>query len=102
MMLKFFSGISAACASHSWKLVSINGDDEPIRIMVRDNTDDPESPWGVLLNASISLWIPVPPEAVFHYLRNKNTRTQVQQLSSSLPQLVHKYYRFDNANKLSS
>ncbi|KAI5660662.1 hypothetical protein M9H77_19985 [Catharanthus roseus] len=76
MILKFFSGISAACASHSWKLVSINGDDEPIRIMVRDNTDDPESPWGVFLNASISLWIPVPPEAVFHYLRNKNTRAQ--------------------------
>lgn len=44
--------------------------------------DDPESLPGIVLSAATSFWLPVPPKGVFDFLRDENTRSELDILSN--------------------
>ena len=76
MVRSFCSGVGAATA-HNWTTLStIDSDD--VRVMARKSLDDPGRPPGIVLNAATSFWIPIPPNRVFNFLRDQNTRNQVK------------------------
>ncbi|CAK9327339.1 unnamed protein product [Citrullus colocynthis] len=80
MVRSFCSGVGAATA-HNWTTLStIDSDD--VRVMARKSLDDPGRPPGIVLNAATSFWIPIPPNRVFHFLRDQNTRNQWDILSN--------------------
>ncbi|KAL1340563.1 hypothetical protein HN51_026921 [Arachis hypogaea] len=64
-----------ASSFHTWtKVTSKNGED--IRISSRKNLNDPGQPLGVILSAVSSVWLPLPPNVLFHFLRDENHRSQ--------------------------
>ncbi|KGN64545.1 homeobox-leucine zipper protein MERISTEM L1 [Cucumis sativus] len=80
MVRSFCSGVGAATA-HNWTTLStIDSDD--VRVMARKSLDDPGRPPGIVLNAATSFWIPIPPNRVFNFLRDQNTRNQWDILSN--------------------
>ncbi|XP_023519981.1 homeobox-leucine zipper protein MERISTEM L1-like [Cucurbita pepo subsp. pepo] len=80
MVRSFCSGVGAASA-HNWTTLSTI-DSDHVRVMARKSLDDPGRPPGIVLNAATSFWIPIPPNRVFHFLRDQNTRSQWDVLSN--------------------
>lgn len=77
MVLSFYSGVGASTA-HEWTTLSGRGwglDD--VRVMTRINADDTGRPVGILLCAATSFWLPNPPNQVFSFLRDENSRSKV-------------------------
>jgi hypothetical protein len=80
--------VSSFCASlgasqlHRWTTLS-GPNDVGVRVMVHRSTD-PGQPSGVVLSASTSIWLPVPCDRVFAFVRDENTRSQVRVLSSRI------------------
>lgn len=72
--------VSSFCASlsasqlHRWTTLS-GPNDVGVRVMVHRSTD-PGQPSGVVLSAATSIWLPVPCERVFAFVRDENTRSQ--------------------------
>lgn len=50
---------------------------EDIRVCSRKNLSDPGEPIGVILCAVSSLWLPVSPHLLFHFLRDETRRNEV-------------------------
>jgi homeobox-leucine zipper protein len=73
--------VSSFCASlsssqlHRWTMLS-GPNDVGVRVMVHRSTD-PGQPSGVVLSAATSIWLPVPCDRVFAFVRDENTRSQV-------------------------
>ncbi|GAB4859453.1 Homeobox-leucine zipper protein roc2 [Ancistrocladus abbreviatus] len=80
MMISFCAGVSASTAQ-TWTTLSGNGADD-VRLMTRKSIDDPGRPPGIVLSASTSFWLPVPPKRVFDFLRDENTRDEWDILSN--------------------
>uniref|UniRef100_A0A7N0UR15 START domain-containing protein n=1 Tax=Kalanchoe fedtschenkoi TaxID=63787 RepID=A0A7N0UR15_KALFE len=86
----FCSTFGASALGTSWqKLPPTPG--EYIAYMVKKNNSDPGAPLGVILSASISIFVPVTLNMAFDYIRDVNSRPQwdalcwqglVQQLAS--------------------
>lgn len=75
MVMSFCSGVGASTA-HAWTTMSTTGSDD-VRVMTRKSMDDPGRPPGIVLSAATSFWIPVPPKRVFDFLRDENSRKEV-------------------------
>ncbi|XP_071696197.1 homeobox-leucine zipper protein PROTODERMAL FACTOR 2-like isoform X2 [Rutidosis leptorrhynchoides] len=80
MVLSFYSGVGAS-TTHSWTTLSASGADD-VRFMTRKSVDDPGRPPGIILSAAKSFWIPVPRKQVFDFLRNENSRSEWDIISS--------------------
>ncbi|KAJ7948163.1 Homeobox leucine zipper protein [Quillaja saponaria] len=80
MVISFCSGVSAP-TSHTWTTLSGTGADD-VRVMTRKSVDDPGRPSGIVLSAATSFWLPVPPQRVFDFLRDENSRNEWDILSN--------------------
>lgn len=57
-----------------------------VRATLHKSTD-PAQPHGMVLSASTTIWLPIPPQTVFDFFRDGRTRPQVL----SLQQISHMY-----------
>ncbi|XP_043689446.1 homeobox-leucine zipper protein ROC2-like [Telopea speciosissima] len=80
MVISFCAGVSASTA-HTWTTLS-GSVAEDVRVMTRKSVDDPGRPPGIVLSAATSFWLPVPPNRVFHFLRDENSRSEWDILSN--------------------
>ncbi|KAH9606681.1 hypothetical protein KSS87_014890 [Heliosperma pusillum] len=80
MVTSFCSGVGASTA-HTWTTLSGSGADD-VRVMTRKSMDDPGRPPGIVLSAATSFWLPVPPNRVFDFLRDENSRGEWDILSN--------------------
>ena len=78
MVLSFCSGVGASTA-HTWTTLYGSGADD-VRVMARKSMDDPGKPTGIVLSVATSFWLPIPPEQVFNFLRDENSRSEVTNL----------------------
>ncbi|KAK0589692.1 hypothetical protein LWI29_017398 [Acer saccharum] len=90
MMISFLAGVSANPA-HTWKTVLSGTGADDVRLMTRDSVDDPTRPPGLVLCATTSFRLPVPPIRVFDFLRDDTTRNQWDVLSNEgvVPEIAH-------------
>ncbi|XP_061354495.1 homeobox-leucine zipper protein MERISTEM L1-like [Gastrolobium bilobum] len=89
MVMSFCAGVGASTA-HVWTTLSETGCDD-VRVMTRKSMDDPGSPPGIVLCAATSFWLPVPPNRVFDFLRDQNSRSEWDILSNGgqVQELAH-------------
>ncbi|KAG6423534.1 hypothetical protein SASPL_113933 [Salvia splendens] len=80
MVMSFCTGVGASTA-HTWTMLSGSGADD-VRVMSRKSMDDPGRPPGIVLSAATSFWLPVPPNQIFDFLRNENSRNEWDILSN--------------------
>ncbi|TXG47086.1 hypothetical protein EZV62_026380 [Acer yangbiense] len=80
MVTSFCTGVGASSA-HAWTTLSATDSDD-VRVMTRKSMDDPGRPPGIVLSAATSFWIPVPPNRVFDFLRDENSRNEWDILSN--------------------
>ncbi|CAA7394447.1 unnamed protein product [Spirodela intermedia] len=101
MVISFCSGVGASIA-HQWTTLSGTcGDD--VRVMTRKSVDDPGRPLGIVLSAATSFWLPVPPQKVFDFLRDENTRSEWDILSNGgeVQEMAHIANGRDEGNSVS-
>ncbi|CAI0423162.1 unnamed protein product [Linum tenue] len=65
-----------ASSYHTWNKVSAKTG-EDIRVSSRKNLNDPGEPFGVILCAASSVWLPVSPHVLFDFLRDEARRNEV-------------------------
>lgn len=81
--------VSSFCASinpsngHQWNNISTL-DEFEVRATLQKCTD-PGQPNGVVISAASTIWLPVPPQHVFNFLRDERTRPQWDVLSNQNP-----------------
>ncbi|KAA0040254.1 homeobox-leucine zipper protein HDG2 [Cucumis melo var. makuwa] len=80
MVMSFCGGVSAS-TTHTWTTLSGTGAGD-VRVMTRKSVDDPGRPSGIVLSAATSFWLPLPPNRVFHFLRDENSRNEWDILSN--------------------
>ena len=74
--------VGSFCASLSssplqrWTLLS-GTTDVSVRVSTHRSTDSGGQPNGVVLSAATSIWLPVPGDHVFAFVRDENARSQV-------------------------
>nr|CAB3447983.1 unnamed protein product [Digitaria exilis] len=83
-MVSSFSASLSASQVHRWMTLSGPNNDVGVRVMVQRSTD-PGQPSGVVLSAATSIWLPVPCDRVFAFVRDENTRSQWDVLSHGNP-----------------
>lgn len=84
---KFCSGVCGTV--HAWQQVE-NMSPET-RLIIRNSSDNPSEPSGLVLSATSSVWIPVPHESLFHFLRDEKLRSEWDELSHGGPmqEMIH-------------
>ncbi|KAK3218628.1 hypothetical protein Dsin_012598, partial [Dipteronia sinensis] len=85
VMVKSFSGILSMSGKMDFpQLSEVNN--SGVRVSVRMATaSDPGQPNGTIVSAATSLWIPLPPEAVFNFLSDVKMRIQWDVLCHTVP-----------------
>ncbi|KAL5200474.1 hypothetical protein ABZP36_021677 [Zizania latifolia] len=79
-MVNSFCSSLGASQMHQW--TTLSGTNEvSVRVTMHRSTD-PGQPNGVVLSAATSIWLPVPCEHVFAFVRDENTRSQWDVLSN--------------------
>nr|KYP77016.1 Homeobox-leucine zipper protein ANTHOCYANINLESS 2 [Cajanus cajan] len=78
MTNNFCAGVCASTV-HKWNKLSPGNVDEDVRVMTR------KSPPGVVLSAATSVWLPVSPHRLFHFLRDERLRSEWDILSNGGP-----------------
>uniref|UniRef100_A0ACD5XSP7 Uncharacterized protein n=1 Tax=Avena sativa TaxID=4498 RepID=A0ACD5XSP7_AVESA len=75
-MVSSFCASMTASQHHQWTVMSgAAGNDVCVRVSMHRN-GDPGQPNGVVLSAATSVWLPVPCEHVFAFVRDESTRSQ--------------------------
>uniref|UniRef100_A0ACD5ZKY2 Uncharacterized protein n=1 Tax=Avena sativa TaxID=4498 RepID=A0ACD5ZKY2_AVESA len=75
-MVSSFCASMTASQHHQWTVMSgTAGNDVCVRVSMHRN-GDPGQPNGVVLSAATSVWLPVPCEHVFAFVRDESTRSQ--------------------------
>lgn len=82
MVNNFCSSINPS-NGHQWTSLSGLNDFEVRAILHKSN--DPGQPNGMVLSASTTIWLPVPPQNVFDFFRDGRTRPQWDVLSNQNP-----------------
>ncbi|CAN6245930.1 unnamed protein product [Urochloa humidicola] len=82
MVSSFCTSLSAS-QPHRWTTLS-GPSDVGVRVMVHRSTDLGQ-PSGVVLSAATSIWLPVPCDRVFAFVRDENARSQWDVLSHGNP-----------------
>ncbi|GLU22225.1 hypothetical protein SLE2022_383150 [Rubroshorea leprosula] len=73
-----------ASSYHTWNKVS-SKTGEDIRVSSRKNLNDPGEPLGLIVCAVSSVWLPVPPNVLFDFLRDEARRSEWDVMSSGGP-----------------
>ncbi|CAL1378113.1 unnamed protein product [Linum trigynum] len=73
-----------ASSYHTWNKVSAKTG-EDIRVSSRKNLNDPGEPFGVILCAASSVWLPVSPHVLFDFLRDEARRNEWDIMSNGGP-----------------
>ncbi|XP_048544395.1 homeobox-leucine zipper protein ROC8-like [Triticum urartu] len=75
-MVSSFCGGMTASPQHQWTTMpGAAGNEVCVRVSMNQGSQ-PGHPNGVVLGAATSVWLPVPADHVFGFLRDENTRTQ--------------------------
>ncbi|XP_078444427.1 homeodomain GLABROUS 11 [Wolffia australiana] len=84
-----FCASIGASTGHRWTTLS-GTNDVGVRVTVHKSVD-PGQPSGVVLSAATSIRLPVPPDSVFGFFRNEQTRSQWDVLSNgnSVQEVAH-------------
>ncbi|KAK1425223.1 hypothetical protein QVD17_20570 [Tagetes erecta] len=80
----FCAGVCASTV-YKWNKLHTNNVDEDVRVMTRQSVDDPGEPPGIVLSAATSVWLPVPPQRLFDFLRDERLRSEWDILSNGGP-----------------
>uniref|UniRef100_A0A7N0SZF3 Uncharacterized protein n=1 Tax=Kalanchoe fedtschenkoi TaxID=63787 RepID=A0A7N0SZF3_KALFE len=80
----FCAGVCASTV-HKWNKLSSGNVGDDIRVMTRKSVNDPGEPPGIVLSAATSVWLPVPPQRIFDFLRNESLRSEWDILSNGGP-----------------
>ncbi|KAL6911562.1 hypothetical protein ACP4OV_000367 [Aristida adscensionis] len=83
-MVGSFCASLSASQHHRWTTLQSGPNDVGVRVMVHRSTD-PGQPSGVVLSAATSIWLPVPCDRVFAFVRDEHTRSQWDVLSHGNP-----------------
>ena len=76
-MVSSFCASMTASQHHQWTHMSgASGNDVCVRVSMH-RSGDPGQPNGVVLSAATSVWLPVPCDHVFAFVRDESTRSQV-------------------------
>ena len=76
-MVSSFCASMTASQHHQWThMTGAAGNDVCVRVSMHRN-GDPGQPNGVVLSAATSVWLPVPCDHVFAFVRDESTRSQV-------------------------
>lgn len=78
----FFSGVCASSA-HMWEPIHIDSLGDNMKIMARKSVAG--EPSGIVLSAATSVWLPVPQQRLFDFLRDERSRGQWDVLASNEP-----------------
>uniref|UniRef100_A0A0D9WN36 Homeobox domain-containing protein n=1 Tax=Leersia perrieri TaxID=77586 RepID=A0A0D9WN36_9ORYZ len=78
-MVSSFCSSLGASQMHQWTTLS-GSNEVSVRVTMHRSTD-PGQPNGVVLSAATSIWLPVPCDHVFAFVRDENTRSQWDVLS---------------------
>lgn len=84
--IKSFNSIYSSCNENQWMPLSIQGG-EDIFVKTNMNLDAPGTPRGVVVMISTSVWLPIPQNNVFKFLRAGGNRWKVL-FYRVLPQLI--------------
>ncbi|XP_057950555.1 homeobox-leucine zipper protein ANTHOCYANINLESS 2-like [Malania oleifera] len=84
MIDNFCAGICTS-AMHKWEELSIGNLGPDVKVMTRKSVDDPGEPPGVVLSATSSVWIHVPQQQLFDFLRDERLRSKWDILSNGGP-----------------
>lgn len=77
MIINYCSGVSGT-TTHRWTTLTESGYNvNGIQVMTTQSINDPGRPCGIVLSSSISIWLPVPPNILFDFLRDENIRGEV-------------------------
>lgn len=100
MTRNFCAGVCATL--HKWEIVQIGNVDDAT-LMMRKSVGNPGEPPGVILSATTTVWMPVPAQRLFDFLRNEQTRSQWDVLSQDGPvqQMIHIAKGQDLGNSIS-
>ncbi|GAB4858223.1 hypothetical protein Ancab_009620 [Ancistrocladus abbreviatus] len=86
MIANFCAGISASSV-RQWQKLQLDKVAHDVRVMMRVNMDEPGEPSGVVLSAATSVWIPIPRQQLFDFLRDDQSRGKWDILSNGGPML---------------
>ncbi|KAL7589898.1 hypothetical protein Lser_V15G35652 [Lactuca serriola] len=84
MVRNLCSGINPS-NGHQWTSVSGLNDQFEVRATLYKTTDPAGHPNGMVISASTTIWLPVPPQNVFDFFRDGRTRPQWDVLSNQNP-----------------
>ncbi|KAL9240439.1 hypothetical protein vseg_014658 [Gypsophila vaccaria] len=81
---------SALCATYSrqWEKLQIGGSTIDVSLISRVSISEPGEPSGLVLSASTSVWMPVPRQHLFDFLRDEKLRGKWDILSNGGPMQV--------------
>ncbi|MCO5564600.1 hypothetical protein L7F22_018265 [Adiantum nelumboides] len=81
----------------------VSGVGEDVKVLIRKSVDDPGRPPGVVLCAATSIWLPLPPSHVFHFLQDQNSRLEWDILSNMgvVEEIMHVPKGHDSNNNVS-
>ncbi|XAR71739.1 hypothetical protein NMG60_11018142 [Bertholletia excelsa] len=101
MTHNFCTGVCATM--HNWQLVQVGNGSVDARLIIRNSTDSPGEPSGIVLSAASSIWMPVSQQRLFDFLRNEQLRSQWDELSHGGPMhvMVHIAKGQDHGNSVS-
>jgi hypothetical protein len=86
-MVKNFCGILSMSGKLDFpQLSEVNN--SGVRVSVRSSTE-PGQPYGMIVSAATSLWLPLPPQNVFNFFRDERTRVQVHETSKFILFIFH-------------
>lgn len=101
MTRNFCAGVCGTV--HRWEVVRVENMGEGARLMIRKGVHNPGEPSGVVLSATMSVWMPVQQQKLFDLLQNEQLRSQWDVLSHGGPmqQMVRIAKGQDRGNSIS-
>lgn len=79
MTRNFCSGVCATM--HNWEVVQVGNMDKGARLMIRKSVQSLGEPSGIVLSATLSVWMPVQQQQLFDLLQNEELRSRWDLLS---------------------
>lgn len=101
MTRNFCAGVCGTV--HKWEVVQVENMGEGARLMIRKGVHNPGEPSGVVLSATMSVWMPVQQQKLFDLLQNEQLRSLWDVLShgGAMQQMVRIAKGQDRGNSIS-
>ncbi|KAL1813824.1 hypothetical protein DCAR_0626200 [Daucus carota subsp. sativus] len=101
MTRNFCAGVCAT--KHKWEVVQVGNMGEDARLMIRKGVNGPGEPSGIILSATLSVWIPVQQQQLFELLQNEELRSRWDLLShgGQMQQMIRIPKGQDSGNRIS-